>query len=376
MNIPFKTHDMHLNLKNTLKLILTYLLFTVIWLAPQTDLHAQSFESNVDSLLNEIFEPNGPGAVFLVAKDGEPVYRKAYGKANLELNVDMTPNNVFQIGSMTKQFTAVGILILEEEGKLSLQDDIRAYISDFPVQGDSLTIRHLLNHTSGIKDFTKMKTIMQIARKDLSPKELIDFFKDEPVEFSPGEKFEYNNSGYVVLGYVIEQVSGMSYENFIEEKVFDKVGMADSRYASDRELVKKRAYGYHDRGGYTNKMWVSLNIPYASGSLMSTVDDMLIWQNALNSEELLSHETLQKAFTPGTLANGENTTYGFGWHLKEWDGEPVREHGGSIFGFKSMGVYLPDQDIYVVGFSNCDCNSPTVVSREIAKIALSELSDN
>ncbi|WP_020402334.1 serine hydrolase domain-containing protein [Gracilimonas tropica] len=365
---------MHLNINKTLKLVITSLILNAFLLTPYVNIQAQSLESYVDSLLTEMFEANGPGSVYLVAKDGEPVYRKAFGKANLELGVDMTPNNVFQIGSMTKQFTAIGILILEVEGKLSLQDDVRKYISDFPVQRDSLTLRHLLNHTSGIKDFTKMKTIMQIARKDLSPKELIDFFKDEPVEFSPGEKFEYNNSGYVVLGYVIEQVSGMSYENFIEEKIFDKLGMADSRYASDRELIKNRAYGYHDRGGYTNKMWVSLNIPYASGSLMSTVDDMLIWQNALNSEELLSHETLQKAFTPGTLANGENTTYGFGWHLKEWDGEPVREHGGSIFGFKSMGVYLPDQDIYVVGFSNCDCNSPTVVTREIAKIALSELS--
>ncbi|MFN1834272.1 serine hydrolase domain-containing protein [Balneola sp. MJW-20] len=366
---------MQLNIKNTLKHLLSFLLLSVLWLNPQTDLHAQSFESNIDNQLNEIFDPEGPGAVFLVAKDGKTVYRKAFGKANLELDVDMTPNKVFQIGSMTKQFTAVGILILEEEGKLSLEDDIRTYISDFPVQGDRLTLRHLLNHTSGIKDFTKMKTIMQIARKDMSPKELIDFFKNEPIEFSPGEKFEYNNSGYVVLGYIIEHVSGMSYENFIEQKVFGKLGMANSRYASDRELIKNRAYGYHDRGGYTNKMWVSLNIPYASGSLMSTVDDMLIWQNALNSEELLSHETLQKAFTPGTLTNGENTTYGFGWHLKEWDGEPVREHGGSIFGFKSMGVYLPDQDIYVVGFSNCDCNSPTVVTREIAKIVLSELSE-
>ena len=365
---------MPLNIKSTLKLILTSFLFSVLLLIPKTDLHAQSFESSVDSLLNNIFRPEGPGAVFMVAKDGEPVYRKAFGKANLELNVGMTPNNVFQIGSMTKQFTAVGILILEEEEKLSLQDDIRTYISDFPIQGESITISHLLNHTSGIKDFTKMKTIMQIARKDLSPIELIDFFKNEPVEFSAGEKFDYNNSGYVVLGYIIEQVSGMSYENFIEQKIFNQLGMADSRYASDRELIKNRAYGYHDRGGYTNKMWVSLNIPYASGSLMSTVDDMLIWQNALNSEQLLNHETLQKAFTPGTLANGENNTYGFGWHLKEWNGEPVREHGGSIFGFKSMGVYLPDQDIYVVGFSNCDCNSPTVVTREIAKIALSEFS--
>ena len=170
---------MPLNIKSTLKLILTSFLFSVLLLIPKTDLHAQSFESSVDSLLNNIFRPEGPGAVFMVAKDGEPVYRKAFGKANLELNVGMTPNNVFQIGSMTKQFTAVGILILEEEEKLSLQDDIRTYISDFPIQGESITISHLLNHTSGIKDFTKMKTIMQIARKDLSPIELIDFFKNE-----------------------------------------------------------------------------------------------------------------------------------------------------------------------------------------------------
>jgi CubicO group peptidase (beta-lactamase class C family) len=293
--------------------------------------------------------------------------------SNLELDVVMKPENVFQIGSMTKQFTAVGILMLEEEGKIDLEDDVRKYIPDFPVQGDQLTIRQLLNHTSGIKDFTKMKTIMTIARNDLSPKELVDFFKAEPVDFLPGEKFEYNNSGYVVLGYVIELVSGMSYKDFVEQRIFQKLGMKDSRYASDRELVKNRAYGYHDRNGYTNKMWVSLNIPYASGSLMSTVDDLLIWQNALNTNKLLKQETLRKAFTPGTLSNGETLTYGFGWHIKDLEGVPVREHGGSVFGFKSMGVYLPEQDIYVVGLSNCDCNSPTVLTREIAKLALDSL---
>lgn len=213
---------------------------------------------------------------------------------------------------------------------------------------------------------------MSIARTDQSPKEMVDFFKDEPVDFLPGEKFEYNNSGYVVLGYVMELVSGMSYEDFIEQRIFQKLGMRNSRYASDRELVKMRAYGYHDRNGYTNKMWVSLTIPYASGSLMSTVDDLLIWQNALNTDVLLKQETLQKAFTPGTLSNGEALTYGYGWHLKDFDGVPVREHGGSVFGFKSMGVYLPEQDIYVVGLSNCDCNSPTVITREIAKLALDE----
>ncbi|MBN3520236.1 beta-lactamase family protein [Algoriphagus lutimaris] len=351
------------------------LAFLTIWtcsLLLNESLQAQSLETKIDSLLKEMFESEGPGAVFMVAKDGNPVYRKAFGMSNLELDVAMVPENVFQIGSMTKQFTAVGILILEEEGKLSIEDDVRKYIPDFPVQGEKLTIQHLLNHTSGIKDFTKMRSIMSIARTDQSPKEMVDFFKDEPVDFLPGEKFEYNNSGYVVLGYVMELVSGMSYEDFIEQRIFQILGMRNSRYASDRELVKMRAYGYHDRNGYTNKMWVSLTIPYASGSLMSTVDDLLIWQNALNTDVLLKQETLQKAFAPGTLSNGEILTYGYGWHLKDFEGVPVREHGGSVFGFKSMGVYLPDQDIYVVGLSNCDCNSPTVITREIAKLALDE----
>jgi CubicO group peptidase (beta-lactamase class C family) len=333
---------------------------------------AQSMEAKIDSLLNEMFDSEGPGAVFMVAKGGEPIYRKAFGMSNLELEVAMVPENVFQIGSMTKQFTAVGILMLAEEGKLSIEDDVRKYIPDFPVQGEKLTIQHLLNHTSGIKDFTKMRSIMSIARTDQSPKELVDFFKDEPVDFLPGEKFDYNNSGYVVLGHVMELVSGMSYEDFIEQRIFQKLGMRNSRYASDRELVKMRAYGYHDRNGYTNKMWVSLTIPYASGSLMSTVDDLLIWQNALNTDVLMKQESLQKAFTPGALSNGETLTYGYGWHLKDFDGVPVREHGGSVFGFKSMGVYLPEQDIYVVGLSNCDCNSPTVITREIAKLALDQ----
>ncbi|MDF2157109.1 serine hydrolase domain-containing protein [Algoriphagus sp. CAU 1675] len=351
----------------------TFCMLIALLLLSQLSLKAQTLETKIDSLLTKMFETEGPGAVFMVAKDGKPIYRKAFGMANLELEVPMVPENIFQIGSMTKQFTAVGILMLEEDGKLDIEDDVRKYIPDFPVQGDQLTIQQLMNHTSGIKDFTRMKSIMSIARNDLSPKEIVDFFKDEPVDFLPGEKFEYNNSGYVVLGYVIELVSGMSYEDFVEQRIFQKLGMNDSRYASDRELVKNRAYGYHDRGGYTNKMWVSLNIPFASGSLMSTVDDLLIWQNALNSEKLLKQETIRKAFTPGTLSNGETLTYGYGWHIKELGGMPIREHGGSVFGFKSMGVYLPEQDIYVVGLSNCDCNSPTVITREIAKLAIESL---
>lgn len=337
--------------------------------------YSQSLETQIDSVLTTLFKASDePGAVFLVAKDGKPIYRKAFGQANIELDVSMKPENVFQIGSMTKQFTAMAIMKLEEQGKLNVNDAVSKYIPDYP-NGNNITIHQLLTHTSGIKDFTKMKSIMSIAKKDLTPEELLDFFKEEPENFQPGEQFEYNNSGYVVLGYITELVSGESYENFIGKQIFQKIGMDDSRYASDRDIVKNKAYGYHNRGEFTNKMHVSLSNPYASGSLMSTVDDMLKWQEAINTHSLITEASKKKLFTNYTLNNGEHINYGYGWHLKDIDGIPTREHGASIFGFKSMGVYVPSLDVYVVGFSNCDCNSPTQVTRDITKVTLEHYID-
>ena len=215
-----------------------------------------------------------------------------------------------------------------------------------------------------------MRALRDIAEKDLCPKELVDFFKDEPMDFEPGEMFQYNNSGYVLLGYIIEQVSGMSYEDFIEKNIFQKIGMDDSRYASDREILKNRAYGYQKYDDILlNKMHISFNISYSTGSLMSTVDDLLKWQEAIKNDLLVSEKTKKRVFTNYTLNNGEKINYGYGWHMKEIDGMSSYEHGGSIFGFKSMAVYLPEKDIYVVGLTNCDCNSPTQVTRDIASVA-------
>lgn len=330
---------------------------------------AKELKTKIDNLLTENFQPNNTGAVFLVSKDGVPIYRKAFGKSNLELEVDMKTDNVFQIGSMTKQFTAVSILMLHERGELDVTDKVVKYIPDFP-NGEKITLHHFLTHTSGIKDYTKMKDLWALAKKDFSSKELVDFFKNAPVDFSPGEKFEYNNSGYIVLGHIIELVSGETYEDFVEKQIFEAIGMQDSRYANDREVIKNRAYGYHNRGKFTNRMMVSLTIPYASGSLMSTVDNMLKWQQAINSNKLLKQSTIDKAFTKHTLNNGEQFTYGYGWHLKDLAGVPTREHGGSVFGFKSMGVYVPSQDVYVLGLTNCDCISPTQIARDIAELAI------
>jgi CubicO group peptidase (beta-lactamase class C family) len=343
----------------------------LVILSSATWVNSQSFESEIDSLGLSVFtDQNGPGGVILIAKDGKTIYQKAFGKANLELDVDLTPESVFQIGSMTKQFTAVAILQLEEEGKLDVNHSVSRYIPDYP-SGDQITLHHLLTHTSGIKDFTKMKAIRDIAKQDLTPTELVDFFKNEPVDFQPGEKFDYNNSGYVVLGHIIELVSGETYADYIQKYIFDKAGMCHSGYASDAALVNNRAYGYHQKAqGFVNKNSISFNIPFSSGALMSTAGDMLKWQNALNQDLLLSANTLNKVFTKYKLNNGDEFTYGYGWHLKDINGTPTREHGGSIFGFKSMGVYIPSEDIYVLGLSNCDCHSPTKVVGEMAALAL------
>lgn len=335
--------------------------------------YAQSTESKIDSiLLKEFNDSNGPGCVFMVAQGGRIIYQKAFGKANLELNVNLNTDDVFQLGSMTKQFTAVAVLMLEQQGKLSVKDPVSKYIPDYP-EGSKITIHHLLTHTSGIKDFTKMKSLPSIAKKEMTPKMMVDFFKNEPGDFAPGERFDYNNSGYVLLGYIIELVSGDTYESFIKKNIFDKVGMSQSGYANDSKVIYKRAYGYQKKEqGYVNKSVISFTVPFSSGSLMSTLNDMLKWQNALNQNVLLNAEETQKAFSKYKLNNGDEFDYGYGWHIKKIDGTPTREHGGSIFGFKTMGVYIPEMDVYVLGLSNCDCHSPTQVTKDIAALVIKD----
>ncbi|WP_445452982.1 serine hydrolase domain-containing protein [Flavobacterium sp. 25HG05S-40] len=348
------------------------LILLVLVISSLTNLiHGQSLDSKIEDLItNEIQDQNGPGAVFLIAKNGEPIYQKAFGKANLELDVNLEDDYVFQLGSMTKQFTAVAIMMLKEQGKLDTNDFISKFIPDYP-NGNNIRIHHLLTHTSGIKDFTTMKSLREIAQKEMSPKMMVDFFKNEPVDFAPGEKFDYNNSGYVLLGYLIELISKDSYQDFIEKNIFQKIGMLQSIYATDRQIIKRRAYGYQKKeSGYVNKTVINYSIPYSSGALMSTITDMLKWQNALRQNLLLSPESAISVFSKHKLNNGEEVAYGYGWHIREINGIQTREHGGSIFGFKTMGVYIPTKDIYVIGFTNCDCISPTKITQNIAKLLL------
>lgn len=346
--------------------MITILRFSIIALLVFQTGFSQNLEAKIDSLISVKFKAENPGGVFLAVKKGKVLYRKAFGMADLELNVKMKPEFVFEIGSMTKQFTAVSILILAEQGKIKLEDEITKFIPDYPTNGNKITLHHLLTHTSGIKDFTSMKAIKNIAREDLSPKELVDFFKNEPIDFKPGEQYKYCNSGYVLLGYIIEIVSGESYKDFVAKNIFQKAGMKNTFYASHEHIIKNRVSGYRDKEGFVNANYISFSIPYASGAVMSTVDDLLKWQNALDANILLKKEFREKAFVNYQLNNGTRIDYGYGWHLEKVRNKIVREHGGSIFGFKSMGIYVPEDEIYVVGLSNCECNSPTALVKDIA----------
>lgn len=325
-----------------------------------------------DSILSKTFTSNGPGATVIISKGDEILYKKAFGLANLENKVPMKPDMVFRIGSVTKQFTAVSILRLAEQGKLNLQDEITRFLPDYPVQGKKITIEHLLTHTSGIRSYTDMEEFNEaFMAVDKKPSVLVDFFKSQPMEFEPGTQWHYNNSGYVLLGVIIEKITGMSYAKYIEDSIFRPLQMTRSLYGSNSKIVADRATGYDPSStGVQNASYLSMTLPYAAGSLMSTVEDLYKWSRGLRKEKLLKHEWLEKAVTGYKLKSGRNTNYGYGWFIGEIGGQKVYEHSGGINGYLSDALYLPGPDIYMAILSNCTCKAPSDVLTEMAGLAL------
>jgi CubicO group peptidase (beta-lactamase class C family) len=309
--------------------------------------------ATLDTMLTKLYPADAPGAAVIAVRDGRTVLRKAYGMADLELGVPLQPDMVFRIGSMTKQFTAVAILMLVEEGKLAVSDPITKFLPDYPTGGKTITIEHLLTHTSGIKSYTDMPDFLANIRKDYTVKELIDHFKDQPMEFEPGERYQYDNSGYFLLGAIVEKASGMGYEAFLKKRIFDVVGMPQTSLESTSRITPRRVQGYSKTGdAWTNADWMSMTQPYAAGAIVSTVDDLAKWDAALYTGTLVRPETLQPAFTPHRLKDGKPTEYGYGWQPGQWEGFTVIQHGGGINGFVSMGIRVPERKVYVAVLSN------------------------
>ncbi len=306
-----------------------------------------------------------------VVKDGRLVLARGYGFADLENQVPATAETVYRLGSITKQFTAMAIMLLAEEGKLSVDDELTKFLPDFPTHDNKITLRHLLNHTSGIKSYTSLRNFPKLARSDYSHNELLALFKDEPLEFEPGTKWGYCNSGYYLLGMVIEKASGQKYEEFLTERIFQPLGMSDTRYGHLRPLIPRRAMGYRrSPEGLVNDDYISMDAPFAAGALVSTVLDLIKWHQALEQNALLSSESYQAMYKPAKLTGGATRPYGFGWQLGDLAGHKNIGHGGGIPGFSTMIMRYPDDRLAVIVLSNTSTANSGAVAKEIAKVML------
>src|SRR5271163_1596480 len=282
-------------------------------------------------------EQHIPGVGLAVCREGKIVKASGYGLANVELNVAVTPETIFQTGSVGKQFTAMAILMLVEEGKLGLDDKINKYLTELPEKWKDITVRKLLTHTSGIADYggeedTMNKGVINF-RKDYTEEELIQAFAGMPLDFAPGAKWNYSNTGYVLLGIIIHRVTGKFYGDFLEERIFKPLGMTSTRIISEADIVSRRSSGYRlVNGELKNQEWVSPTLnTTADGALYTNVLDLAKWDAALYSEKLLKQSSLDQMWTVARLANGKPNSghYGFGWFIESRNGHRVIEHEGA-----------------------------------------------
>lgn len=334
---------------------------------------ASSLAGKLDALFSPQYKADDPGATVIVVKDGKTVFRKAYGAASIEAKTPLTPGTVMRLGSITKQFTAVAILMLAEEGKLALNDPITRFFPDYPTQGKVITIEHLLTHTSGIVSYTSKPDYVSTMAQDVSVDQMIARFRNDPLEFEPGTQYRYNNSGYFLLGAIIEKVSGLSYAHFLEQRIFTPLGMKDTAHEGFERSDSPRAAGYSARDkGFGPAQPLSMSQPYAAGALVSTVDDLATWDAAISSGKLLAPASWRQAFTAYQLTPEKSAGYGYGWSVGTLQGAPVVEHGGGINGFLTYALRLPQQKIFVAVLANADSGNvnPALLAKKAAALAL------
>jgi CubicO group peptidase (beta-lactamase class C family) len=299
----------------------------------------------------------------LVAQDGKVVLNKGYGFANLEWDVPNTPTSKYRLGSLTKQFTAACILLLEERGKLKIADPVKKYMPDAPAAWDKVTIFHLLTHTSGIPSFTGFPDYAASEPFPSTPEKLVARFRDKPLEFQPGEKWNYSNSGYVLLGYLIETISGQTYSQFVQENIFTPLGMKDSGYDSNSAIIPHRAAGYTPiPNGIKNAGYIDMTIPLSAGGLYSTTEDLLRWEQGLMGGKLLSPASLQKMTTPFK----QDYAFGIGVHTEK--GHKIIDHNGGIEGFNTILQYYPESKLTIIVLANLNGQAPEAIAAMLADL--------
>jgi len=300
----------------------------------------------------------------LVARGNDVMLSKGYGSANLEWDIPNTPSTKFRLGSITKQFTAACILLLEERGKLKLNDPIAKYIPDAPAAWDKITIFHLLTHSSGIPNFTSLPEYKSVKLENTPVAKTIAIVRDKPLDFPPGEKMSYSNTGYLVLGYTIERITGGSYETFVTDNIFTPLGMKDSGYDSNTAIIPRRADGYGPSpNGPVNADYIHMSIPHAAGALYSTTEDLLRWEQGLFGGKVISAASLAKMTTP------YKNDYAFGLMVQTVNGRKVVQHGGGIDGFNTFLAYYPDTRTTVAVLANLAGNAPEQIAANLGDLA-------
>lgn len=340
----------------------------------------------VDALMAQWSKAGSPGAAVIVIRDGRVLLEKGYGLANIETGEPITTHTAFDLASVTKQFTAMCIMMLIERGRLKLDDRLLKFFPEFPAYARDITIRNLLNHTSGIPDYPNPFIISGKVsaswQKDWEPasfqptsKEVVAMVAaQKSLDFAPGEKWDYSNSNYVILAQLVERISGKTFAQFLKENIFQPLAMTGTFvYDQTKPTIKNRATRY-DRAptGFKVIRDAPFDLIYGDSNIYSTVEDLYKWDQALYTESLVKRSLLRQAFTPGQLKNGEATSYGFGWVLDKYFGIDMTYHQGGGIGFSTFIMRIPEQHFTVVVLSNFARFNPFITGRRIARIYLAD----
>ena len=319
-----------------------------------------------DFVRSEMDRQKIPGVSLAVVRNGKPIIVKGYGLANVEHQVPVKPETVFQSGSVGKQFTAAAIMLLVEDRKIKLDEKIGTYLGEVPESWANITVRHLLTHTGGMTDYPRDFDF----RRDYTEEEILRRAKEIPVAFKPGEKWQYSNLGYVTLGILIGKVTGKFYGDFLQERIFKPLGMTTARVLNEADIIPNRAMGYRlVQGQLKHQEWVSPTInTTADGSLYMTALDMIKWDEALGNGKLLKPAGLAEMWTPVSLNVGKKHGYGFGWALRDVNGKRVIEHGGAWQGFKSHIARFGENELTVIVFANLAQANTARIANAVAAI--------
>ena len=336
----------------------------------------ETLEATVDQLFTEWNRPDSPGAAVAVTRDGEIIYQHGYGMANLEYDIPITPTTIFDIASVSKQFAAFAIVTLSYEGKLSLDDDIRTHLPDVPDFGNTITIRHLLHHTSGLRDWVQSLSIAGDIMDDvISFKHILKMVRHQKaLNFEPGAEYLYSNTGYNLLAEIVETVTGDSFREWTDTHIFTPLGMIHSHFHDDYEMIlKNRAYSYQavENGGF--KHAVNNTTALGSSSLYSTVEDLAKWILNLETARIGGQTVIAEMHQRGVLNNGEEINYAFGLNIGEYRGVKTVGHGGSWRGFRSHLIHFPDQKFGVVILCNLDTFNPLRLAEKVADLYLADV---